>query len=1083
MHYSPTKNGYLISASSEIFNRVLHGSHKNDDKPERYFTFAGDAPLFMGALTDYTKELYGLYEKCGVLYSGLALTPGQRQRFYYSEDIDLTSKWFHKSEDVEAEFKNGWMEYELTQISSWFPDVKVNIEAYPLLPDDGFLVHYKIATDQRVIFAAGFGGVTGPMARFEYKDEPLRNFSANDCKDNTVEIGKNRASITHPGGTTMRIAASFPADFAPASAKALAEPFASTFLGSEPEGEGDSVVKISAVIEPGRVLDGFIIVTRNTDEATLDKWLSMDNPTKYIKAQILAKHASIAVNTPDELFDLTVAPTVIALDGAWHENSFHHGAFAYHAPFLGWRNWYAPTVLGWHDRVRKTIETHLSTRLAKGDISKERVWDRKTTTDPEKRWSTPYSVLENSPGKLESFLDPKYTEVYNMQECAFDMMLYYIEWTGDLDLAEKYFDDFCLMLDWEERIFDPDNDGLYQNYLNTWISDGHSYNGAGCAQSSAYNYRANAVMAKIAKKLGKPYEKFLARAEKIKAAVNEKLWLANEGVIAESLDTVGNCLIHPAPELSTIYLAIDCDIVDDFKAYTTLRYAENHIKSVTTSSGGRLSYSSNWLPKQYSNCGLFPAENAHLALMYYKLGLCEKGKEILDGIADCYFSGRNPGMAAHIQSSKGTSDLGDQDFTDVSSTYLRLVAEGLFGIRINTLDDTVIIAPGFPKEWESASLSLRDIALYYTRKGNLEIFDISCDKAEKKRVRIPMRSCEVDAVLIDGECADYEIVSGINNSFIMIETSKVGRFQIRVLHGDTATPTLCFANTVLAGNEAIFELSGADIVDVLDISEALSDVEIVNHKIYAKVGDAHGHHTLFVRARCGEYDTWLAANYEIKEREVKGEKLPEKPFEPVDISAFFNCNMMNMHDQVYVSPRPTSFSLGVKLDARHAWNWNHGGHNKVVIDDSALRNAGGVIHTPSGIPFITPAENENLACVSIWDNFPTAITVPLDTKAQEIAVLFVSSTNVMQTGVENARISVLYADGTEEQAKLVYPTSLDDWLTPALQTENEIFYFNNYNHATVKRIAVDKNKTLAGVKIEAVANEVILGVIGVSVSK
>ena len=329
----------------------------------------------------------------------------------------------------------------------------------------------------------------------------------------------------------------------------------------------------------------------------------------------------------------------------------------------------------------------------------------------------------------------------------------------------------------------------------------------------------------------------------------------------------------------------------------------------------------------------------------------------------------------------------------------------------------------------------------------------------------------------------FKVNKIINNSFIMIETSKVGRFQIRVLHGDTAAPTLCFANTVLAGNEVVFELSGADIVDVLDISEALSDVEIVNHKIYAKVGDAHGHHTLFVRARCGEYDTWLAANYEIKEREVKGEKLPEKPFEPVDISAFFNCNMMNMHDQVYVSPRPTSFSLGVKLDARHAWNWNHGGHNKVVLDDSALRNAGGVIHTPSGIPFITPAENENLACVSIWDNFPTAITVPLDTKAQEIAVLFVSSTNVMQTGVENARISVLYADGTEEQAKLVYPTSLDDWLTPALQTENEIFYFNNYNHATVKRIAVDKNKTLAGVKIEAVANEVILGVIGVSVSK
>ena len=79
-------------------------------------------------------------EKCGVLSSGLAITPGKRSRFYYSEEIDQTSRCFHNSEDVLAEFKNGWMEYELSQMSSWFPDVRVNIEAYPLVPDDGYIV-------------------------------------------------------------------------------------------------------------------------------------------------------------------------------------------------------------------------------------------------------------------------------------------------------------------------------------------------------------------------------------------------------------------------------------------------------------------------------------------------------------------------------------------------------------------------------------------------------------------------------------------------------------------------------------------------------------------------------------------------------------------------------------------------------------------------------------------------------------------------------------------------------------------------------------------------------------------------------
>ena len=691
-HYAPTETGFAISGSNEIFNRTLYGSHKNDDIPGRFFTFAGDAPQFMGAISDWTKGSVTLYEKCGVLRSGLAITPGQRSRFYYSEDIDQTSRWFHDSDDISAEFKSGWMEYELSQISSWFPHVSVNIEAYPLLPDDGYLVHYRITTDQRVFFAAGFGGITGDecQARYEYKGEPLRHFTAENTKGNIVEIGEKRAVVKHPDGKTMRIATSFPAQFELGSAKAMSEPYVSTFLGNEPENDDDKVVKISAAIEPGQVLDGYIIAIYNSDEATLDKWLEMENPINYIKSQIYEKHACIDVTTPEKPIDLTIAPTVIALDASWHKDSFHHGAFAYHAPFLGWRNWYAPTALGWGDRVEKTMAMWLS-YITHGDIVNElTLYDVIVIPDGENKFDKRFHTQENPVGRLPAdFADvdkPNYGP-YNMQECALDMMLYYIEWSGNMKLAEKYFDDLCAMADWETRTFDPDGTGLYQNVLNTWISDGHNYNGAGCAQSTAYNYRANLVLSKIAERIGRDGKVYAERAEKIKKALIEKLWLANDGVMAEYLDTVGNCLIHPSVELASIYHVIDSDMVDIFKAYRMLKYTENHIKNITTpGSGGRLCYSSDWLPKQYSNCGLFPAENAHLALMYFKLGLKDEGKKILQGIADCYFTGKNPGMAPHVQSNRGTSDLGDLDFTDVSSTYLRLVVEGLFGIRINNLD-------------------------------------------------------------------------------------------------------------------------------------------------------------------------------------------------------------------------------------------------------------------------------------------------------------------------------------------------------------------------------------------------------------
>ena len=1090
-HYAPTESGYAISGSNEVFNRTLYGSHKNDNNRERFFTFAGDAPQFMGAIVDWHPRQYTTYGKCGVLNSGLAITPGYRQEFYYIDDtkVDQTSRWFHNSEDVLAQFKNGWMEYELSQMSSWFPHVDVKMEAYPLLPEDGYLVYYHITTDQRVHFVAGFGGMTDVTARFEYKDEPSRYFSAADCKGNRVELGNNRACITHTDGTTMRIAASFPAKFGINSAKEMATPFPSTFLTEPPQDEDDCAVSISAVIEPGQTLDGFLIVMRNEDDAMMDKWLAMKNPINYIKQQLIGKVTCIDVTTPERTLDLTVAPTVMAMDASWHKNSFHHGAFAYHAPFLGWRNWYTPTVLGWGDRVSTTMEMYLGT-ITRGDASEERIWfDDEPIPAGQNKFAKRNHSITNAVGRIAEFFtvkgDPRYLP-YNMQECALDMMLYYFEWTGDIAFAEKYFDELCSMLDSATRLYDYDNDGLYQNVINTWISDGHLYNGAGCAQSTAYNYRASLVLSKIAKRIGRSREaEFYAKqAEKSRKALNEKLWIANKGVIAESLDTIGNCLIHPSTELPTVYHVIDSDMIDHRRAYKTLQYTEKHIRNIVTpGSGGRLCYSSNWLPKQYSNCGLFPAENAHLALAYFQVGLKEQGKKLLDGIADCYFTGKNPGTAPHIQSARGTNDFGEQDFSDVSGTYLRLVVEGLFGIRTNNLDDCVYIRPGFPNDWDHASLTLKDISLRYTRRGEQEIFDICCDKKERKLIRVPMRSTAVAAVLVDGQPADYEVVAAPNNSFLMITVDKVGRFQLRVLHENGALPSVSCPETVFAGNRLAFELKDADIAEVFDISEVLTDISVVGRKVYATAKDVPGNHTLFLRAVSGEYDAWLAADYDIVQEELPEKPLEDKPFVPVDISQFFNCNMTEVHEQAYIYPRPEGFSFGMFQNGRFSHIWTQRGRDVTHVDDTLFRTCGGTVVSPSGIPFATPAENENLACVTIWDTFPTEITFPLEGKGQELAVLFVASACCLHTQVENARMTVTYTDGTVTEQKLVYPFNIDDWLTSALTTEAEIFYFNEFNHATVQRIRLDPNKELASIKVEAIANEVILGVAGISVSR
>ncbi len=1084
--YQPVEDGYWITGSRELFNRTLYGAHAHDDRPERYFTFAGDLPLVMGAATDWSQNKWGNYAKSGVLFSGLALTPGMQTPAFYSEDVDTSSHWFHNSEDSVAVFRNGWIEYELRQFSAWFPDVSVNITVLPLMPEDGFLMHYRIRTDQRILFCAGFGGITDYISRLEYALVKARSFHAQDCRNNTVKCGRNRALVTGPRGTAMWIGASFPVEVGLGDASVLQDGSPALFLAGQPSQTTPHVVKMHAAIGAGETLDGFVVAIRNEDERVLDQWLNCDRPVERLQREIRHKHSSVAVRTPDAMLDLTIPPTVLAMDASWHKNTFYHGAHAYHVPFLGWRNWYGPTVIGWHDRVETAIKTHFA-EIPKSASGPEEVWyDGKSRPDLDHEGSQ-YHQIRNSTGFIPSVLGGN--DIYNMQEVAIDMLLHHLDWTGDLGLAERLFEDMKGVLDWEGRILDPDRDGLYQNFLNTWISDGHSYNGGGCAQASAYNYRANLLMSRIAEKLNRNGEGFQQRSAAIRKAVQSILWIPAKGVVAEFIDTIGNRLLHPSPELATAYLAIDCGVVDPFQAYQMLRFTETELcNEATLHRKGRLVYSSNWYPKKYSTCGIFPAENAHLALAYYQSGLPDRGWALLSGIVDSYFLGKNPGLSSHVLTGRGAADGGDLDFSDVSSTYLRLIVEGLFGIRFRLMDNLVEIAPSFPPEWTQASIQLKDLSLEYSREGQEETLAIQCRTPARKIVRLPLRSSQITAVLLDGKPVEYRTQAAVNRCFLEVDLADEGSFQLQVIYGDQPVPSLSYSLQVVEGGDLTIEVKPGTVTAIDDPSGSLRDVSFSTTTVRAKMQAAHGSHAIFVRVTHDQFDAWLPAGVTVE----KPPTLSGAPgagddaarmFEPADISRHFNCSLHEIHTQEYRSPRPKGYSIGVQLNGRYAWDWNQGGHNAVRVDDTALRNCRGIFRSPSGIAFSTPAIGQQLACVSIWDNFPTVINIPLQGKASELALLLIGVTNPMQSRVENARITVTYADRSQQAVSLVHPENFDDWLNAALQQANETAYFSDYNHGMVQRIHLDPEKELASLSIEAIANEVIVGLLGISIRR
>src|SRR5690349_17250887 len=72
--YQPVPNGFRTVGSERTFNRALYGGHAQDDLQNRYYTLAGDQPLFLGSII--STQGGGSNAKCGTLMLGVSQSFG-----------------------------------------------------------------------------------------------------------------------------------------------------------------------------------------------------------------------------------------------------------------------------------------------------------------------------------------------------------------------------------------------------------------------------------------------------------------------------------------------------------------------------------------------------------------------------------------------------------------------------------------------------------------------------------------------------------------------------------------------------------------------------------------------------------------------------------------------------------------------------------------------------------------------------------------------------------------------------------------------------------------------------------------------
>lgn len=819
-----------------------------------------------------------------------------------------------------------------------------------------------------------------------------------------------------------------------------------------------------------------------------EEGIALYNKSEQARADLASR---IRITTPDPYFNTLGGALAVAADGIWDGEVWLHGAIGWRMPLSGWRAAYTGDVLGWHDRARTHFNAYAASQVTEvpNTIPHPAQDSALALARSEKKWGTPqYSngYICRNPRRNDQM------HHYDMNLCYIDELLWHFNWTGDLEYARRMWPVLTRHLAWEKRNYDPDNDGLYDAYACIWASDALYYNSGAVTHSSAYNYRSNRLAAMIAGKIGEDPAPYREEADRILKALNARLWMPERGHWAEFQDFMGHKRLHTSPGVWTIYHALDSDIADPFQAYLATSYVDREIPHIPVHGDGLKDEgyatisTTNWLPYSWSINNVAFAEVMHTALAYFQAGRADAGFHLLkSSVLDGMYLGESPGNFGQISFYDAARGECYRDFGDPIGVASRVLIQGLYGILPDAMNGRLLVKPGLPSSWPFASLHTPDIDFDFKHTNEAVTSYTIIHRLPAVRtleLQFPAQRSEVAKLTVNGKPATWTLVE---NSItrpvlsVVIPASSDKKVEINIEWGG--------------------EVLGSPTKSQIEAISAEAPV-------------------CFVPMQQGDMKWWapvdnpLAADKDDSIQFSAFAKVNSSKCEPVVMDEQFNSAVTDIFRNEYLSPRSPYTTL--QIPKQGIGEWCHPLHT-VDIDDSGLRSSvqKGVLNTKLGVPFRTPAEGQNIAFTSLWDNYPDSLTVSLKGKACRAYLLMAGSTNHMQCHIDNGLIRVYYKDGTCDKMALRNP---DNWApiehiffedglafnrhAPALYRlrlkTGEIS--NNFGEelgfpgasreldggaAILLEMPLNPDKKLSHLVLETLSNDVVIGLMGITLQR
>ena len=830
MRYRPEGREFVITNGTHRFNRPLYGSNT------AFFVHGGDLPEF----------LLSLPGKGGTLRLGIAAAD--------------TAIWLPDADRIVARYRGGAMRYEIQD--ALLGSGKLELDVVPMGDAEGVVLRMRFSDEVPALdLLWAFGGASGfnqlNLDTCGYCPESVCWLRPEDCQGNQLKITETGFEVLAPCHKSRPVAGTVPANskLKIADADKLASPKA--LLGSE--GTARPILAGRRAVTGGEEL--FLALEWLPEKGAAIKPTEMPAVFDRAKAHQEAIVQRVRVSAPDPFMAAAAAAICSAGDGLWDPPTYSHGGVRWHFPYLGWRSAYIGSSFGWHDRSRTHFRAFAKVQVKEPATGKPHA-DPETDLARQAADSVFYTR-----GYIPVHPTKDARGPYDMQQVHIDQLLWHFLWTGDLDFVREEWPVLVDHLAWEKRCFDPDDDGLYENVANTLISDGHHYSGGACTQASAYNYRAHLLAARLAGLIGKDPSPFQREAEKIRAAMNKVLWMPGEGWYAEYRDLLGLKRLHPSAELPSVYHPIDSDVPDMFQAYQMLRYVDTQIEHVPVEGDSVMIWTSNWVPWIWSVRDVLGSEVAHTALAYWQAGRRKKAYDLYRGaIVDAMSCSTVPGACQGTSQDSRRNAGVASDFSCSVAMFGRALVEGLFGIVPDALTGELLIRPGLPRDWDSASIDTPDVGYTYSHANNTESFEVRShfNRPMRLRLQVASRRVQVAEVTVNGKKADWKCLPKVGEPVIEILAPDANGAKVRIRwQGDQPAQAECPA-VVGTGETFTVQVGPGRLCEVNDPQQALKDVSREAGSFRATAAGRLGHRTVFARVEQGDLSWWVPVEFEIR---------------------------------------------------------------------------------------------------------------------------------------------------------------------------------------------------------------------------